>query len=141
SRRSDSVTSRWSSATKIRGGRFGIILIRDPSRATGSIDRARGGLPPRRDRPVGVDPAVRDFDHAPAERRDALVVRDLDDRRALGVELAHQLHDRLALLPVQASGRLVREHDPRLGAYGARDRDLLWLAAGQLPRVEVRLAD
>src|SRR5687767_277559 len=76
-------------------------------------------------RPVRRDPTVAELDHAAAERRDPLVVRDLDDRRALGIEAAQEIHDSLALPPMQAAGGLVREHDPRLGDHGARDRHLL----------------
>src|SRR5262245_53004877 len=93
-----------------------------------------------RDLTIRADPAVAELDEALAEPGDALVVRNLDDRRAVLVQSAQELHDLLALTPVQAAGRLVGEHDAWVRDHGARDGDLLLLAARQLRRVQVLLA-
>ena len=70
-----------------------------------------------------------------------LRVRDLDDRRAGVVQLLEELHDLAALARVQVAGRLVGEDDLRVGDDRARDGDELLLAAGELVRIEVLLAD
>ena len=57
------------------------------------------------------------------------------------IELLEQLHDLAALLGVQVACRLVGQNHLRAGDDGARHGDELLLAAGQLVRVEVLLAD
>src|SRR5687768_3638614 len=75
------------------------------------------------------DTAVEEVDRAVRVARVARVVRDHADRRPLAVQLAQQLHDRLAVLGVEVSGRLVREQDRRRAGDRARDSDALLLAA------------
>jgi acyl-CoA thioesterase-1 len=67
------------------------------------------------------------------------VVRDHHERRApLTVEFLHQLDDRLAGDAVEVASRLVCEQDLRIIHEGARERDPLLLAAGQLRRIVVQ---
>src|SRR5262245_50761573 len=49
---------------------------------------------------LAADPTVLELDYAPAKAGNALVVRNLNDRRALLIQLAQQLHDLLALAPM-----------------------------------------
>src|SRR5689334_18388444 len=60
------------------------------------------------------------------------IVRDHADRGAAAVQLAEQLHDRLAIRRVEVTRRLVREQDQRIAGDGARYRDALLLTAGEL---------
>src|SRR6266566_1166707 len=53
------------------------------------------------------DAAVEQMDGALREIRVTLVVRDHADRSPVAVQVAQQLHDRLAVLRVEVSGRLV----------------------------------
>ena len=68
-------------------------------------------------------------------------MRHLDDRRAALVQRSEQLHDLFALRRVQVAGRLVGEDDLRVGDHRARDADELLLAARELVRIEILLAD
>src|SRR5690242_21808104 len=80
-------------------------------------------------RPVGEDLAVDDPDRARAARRDRRLVRDDEDRVALGVQLAEQREDLLARRRVEVAGRLVAQQQRRLADERARDRRALALAA------------
>ena len=44
------------------------------------------------------------------------------------------LHDRLAVLPIQCGGWLVRQDDRRISDDGTSDRDALLFAAAELAR-------
>ena len=78
-----------------------------------------------------MDPAVR-------EGRDGGVVRDEDERgAALAPEVDEDVEDRGAGRAVEVSRRLVGEEERRAGSEGARERDPLLLAAGELRRVVV----
>ena len=67
------------------------------------------------------------------------IVRHHDDRLLeLGVQPLQQSQDLLARLGVEIAGRLVGEQQRRVGDDGARDRDALLLAAGELARVVLR---
>ena len=57
------------------------------------------------------------------------------------VQRAEQLHDLLALRRVQVAGRLVGEDHLRVRDHRARDADQLLLAARELVRIEILLAD
>ncbi len=81
------------------------------------------------------DVAVAELQDAVGDRRERLVVRDEDDRRArLVVHLAQHLEHELAGAEVQVAGRLVAED--QLGRLGERacHGDALLLAAGELRR-------
>ena len=54
------------------------------------------------------------------------------------VELLDQVHDPLARLPVQVSGRLIREQNPRLVGEGPRKSDPLLLTTRKLSRIVAR---
>ena len=54
-------------------------------------------------------------------------------------ELHHGVEHLLDHLGVERRGRLVEQHDLRVHAERARDRDALLLAAGELARIFVRL--
>ena len=86
----------------------------------------------QRFRGVGDDAAVQQF-HLPREpRRDGSVVRDDDDRRAVGIEVNEQIEDRLARRLVEVPRRLVRKDDLGLTDDRPGDRDALALSAGKL---------
>src|SRR5688572_14117581 len=76
------------------------------------------------------DPAVEELDLAVRVIRVARIVRDHADRRALAVQLAQQVHHRLAVPRVEVSGRLVGEQDRGLAGERAGDGHALLLAAG-----------
>src|SRR3954454_24964266 len=78
------------------------------------------------------DAAVEEVYGAVGVAREARVVRDHADGRAAAVQLAQELHHRLAVLRVEVAGRLVGEEDRRLARERARTRDALLLAAGEL---------
>ena len=78
---------------------------------------------------------------AVAVGRVLLGVRDLDDGGALVVELLEEAHDLAALVGVEVAGRLVGEQQLRLGDERPGNADELLLAAGELVREEVLLAD
>jgi hypothetical protein len=67
-------------------------------------------------------------------------VGDLDDRRALAVELLEQVHDRLALARVQVAGGLVCQQKLRIRDHRPGDADQLLLPAGELAGEQVLLA-
>src|SRR5262245_19920402 len=73
------------------------------------------------------DAAVEQMDGAVGVPRVARVVRDHADRGALTVQLAEQLHDRLAVLRVEVSGRLVRQQDRGGAGHRSCDGDALLL--------------
>src|SRR3954452_18884752 len=66
-----------------------------------------------RDSDVGDHLAVEHPNPARQLLGQAAVVGDHDDRRALGAQLADELHDRRAGGAVEVSGRLVGEHERR----------------------------
>src|SRR3954465_2458026 len=82
---------------------------------------------------VAHDLAVVELDHALAHLvHDRRVVRRHQDRRVGAVDAVEQLHDADARRGVEVSRRLVGDEDHRAVDEGARDRDALLLAAGQL---------
>ena len=76
--------------------------------------------------------AVEEVDGAVRVAREARVVRDHADRGAAAVQLAQQLHHRLAVLRVEVPGGLVGEQDRGLPDQRARHGHALLLAAGEL---------
>ena len=73
---------------------------------------------------------------APAARRQALVVGHQHQGGAvLRIEFEQQVDDGATGLGVQVAGGLVGEQQRRPGDEGARQRDALLLAAGQLARI------
>src|SRR5262245_37540584 len=87
------------------------------------------------------DPAVADLDDPVAVRRVDVGMGHLDDRRPRVVELLEQLHDVAPLIRVEVPRGLVGEDQLRLRDDGARDAHELLLAARELARIEVLLAD
>ena len=81
------------------------------------------------------DQAVEQMDRAVRMARVARIVRDHDDRRALAVQIAQQLHHRLAVRRIEVSRGLVSEENERLARDGARDGDTLLLTARELRRI------
>ena len=55
-----------------------------------------------------------------------------DDRSALVVQLAEELHDLLARRLVERAGRLVRQQERRVGCQRTGNRHALLLSAGKL---------
>src|SRR5688572_4710321 len=84
------------------------------------------------------DAAVEQLDRALRVPREARVVRHHADRAALLVQVAEQVHHRLAVRRVEVPGGLVREQDQRIAGERARDRDTLLLAARELARQVLR---
>src|SRR5579872_6199565 len=78
------------------------------------------------------DASIEEVDAALGVARVARIVGDHADRRAGGMELLEQIHDRLAAARVEVAGRLVREQHERLAGDGARHRDALLLTAREL---------
>ena len=76
-----------------------------------------------------------------AVARVLLRMRHLDDRRPFVVQLLEEAHDLAALIGVEVAGRLVGEEEFRARDERAGDADELLLAAGELAREEVLLAD
>ena len=81
---------------------------------------------------VADDLAVAQLDAARERRGDLGIVRDDDERRARGVQLAEQRDDLGAGARVERARRLVGEDDPRVADERPRDRRALALAARQL---------
>ena len=72
-----------------------------------------------------------------AQRGDVVFVRDHDDRLARVVQLLEHLHDFVAGLGVEVTGRLVGQDDVGVVDQRAGDRDALLLAAGELRRAVI----
>ena len=70
---------------------------------------------------------------------EAHLVRDADHGHAVLGEADHGVEHLLDHLGVERDGRLVEQHDLRLHAQRAGDRDALLLAAGELARIFLRL--
>ena len=82
-----------------------------------------------------VEPPVEHSDDAIGACRHVGVVRHEQNRQAPGAaELLEEVEHAGAGLRVEAPGRLVGEQDRRIVCEGARDRDALALAPGQLRR-------
>src|SRR3954469_12834276 len=80
-------------------------------------------------------PSVEETNRASGLLREAVVVRDHHDGRAVFfVQLFEDAHDLVAHGGIEIAGRLVGEHDARLSDDGARDGNALLLAAGELRR-------
>src|SRR2546428_3371813 len=80
------------------------------------------------------DAAVEQVDGAVGVTRVARVVRHHAEGGAAPVKLAQKLHDCLAALGIEVSGRLVRQQDERAAGDRAGHRDALLLAARELAR-------
>ena len=83
-------------------------------------------------------PAVEEVDGAVGVAREARVVGDHADGRARAVQLAQQLHHRVAVLRVEVAGGLVGEQDRGLAHEGAGHRHALLLTARELARQVLR---
>ena len=80
------------------------------------------------------DLAVGELDHALRALGDVALVGDHHDRPAERVQAGEDVEHLLRRRAVEVSGRLVGEHDRRVGDDRARDRGALLLAAGELRR-------
>src|SRR5688572_12250590 len=83
------------------------------------------------------DTAVEELDLAVRIVGVARIVGHHADRRALAVQLAQEVHHRLAVPRVEVPGGLVGEQDRGLARERAGDGHALLLAAGELRRVVV----
>src|SRR5919198_4901491 len=79
---------------------------------------------------VGDDAPVADADLARKADGDLALVGDDDDRRALGVQLVDQGHDRPTGGAVEIAGRLVGQDNRRPPDQRSRDGPPLALASG-----------
>src|SRR5206468_10170533 len=82
--------------------------------------------------------AVEEIDMALRACQPSRIVRGDADGGAAGVQLAEQLHERLAALRVEISGRLVGEENGGTSGDRARDGDELLMAAGERARTRLR---
>src|SRR5439155_8648330 len=87
------------------------------------------------------DPAVAQLNDPFPVRRIFLRMRHLDDCHSLFVQSSKQLHDFLALAGMQISSWLVRQQEFGRGNDSAGYPDKLLLATGELPRIQIFLAD
>ena len=100
--------------------------VGDEGGGRGVVELARGSL-------LGDHRAVHDDDAVGDGERLLLVVGDVGDGQAeLLLQLADLVADAAAELGVEVRERLVEEQHLRLEDQGARDRDALLLAAGEL---------
>src|SRR5580692_2679092 len=83
----------------------------------------------RREGGIAREPAIVQFQNARSVARILIRVRDLNNRRALLIQLAKKLHDLAGLRRVQIAGRLVRQQQRRRMHHGARNAHQLLLAA------------
>src|SRR5712691_4018078 len=81
---------------------------------------------------VGHQAAVEQVDGAAGVRRVTWVVRHHAEGRATFMELAKQVHHRLAVHGIRVSGGLIGQQNRGVAAQGARHRYALLLAAGEL---------
>src|SRR6516225_8613287 len=84
------------------------------------------------------DAAVEELDRALRVAREPGVVRDHADRAALLVQVAQQVHHRLAVRRIEVPGGLVSEQDQRIARERTRHGDALLLAARELARQVLR---
>src|SRR5712664_249404 len=90
---------------------------------------------------VTHDPPVLQLDNAIPIGRIPLRVCDLNDRCAGVVQSFEELHDLLALCGMEISSRLIGEDQFRTEDHRAGHPDELLLAAGELVREKILLAD
>src|SRR5712692_11640026 len=90
---------------------------------------------------VSYNPAVLQLDNAASIGGVSLGVCDLDDGRTRVIQTFEELHDLFALCGMEIPRRLIREDQFRTENHRARHADKLLLAAGELVREKVFLAD
>jgi hypothetical protein len=83
------------------------------------------------------DSTIKKMDPAFSVTGETFVVGDDANRRALTVQLAEQLHNRLAITGIEIARGFVRKQNGGLARQRARDGHALLLAAGKLRRVMV----
>ena len=81
------------------------------------------------------DPSVEEVDLALGVDGIAGIMGHHADRRPITVQLAQQVHDGVAVVRIQVSGRLICQQDGRLSNQCARHSDSLLLASGELRRI------
>src|SRR2546422_4129965 len=99
-----------------------------------SFARRGGGSGGRDGGALLHDAAVEQVDGSLRVPRVAWVVRDHAEGGAVAMQIAQQLHHRLAALRVEVASRLVSQQDERIAGHGAGHRHALLLAARQLAR-------
>src|SRR5215471_7822814 len=87
------------------------------------------------------NPAILQIDNAISVRGIYLRVRYLNDRGALLVQPAKQLHNFLRLAGVEVAGWLVCQDQLRVAGYGSRHSNELLLTARELIGVKIFFAD
>ena len=87
------------------------------------------------------NPAVGELNDAIAIGGPGVVVRHLNDRGPVVVQLLQQVHDHFSLAGVQAAGGLVGQNQLGLANHGARHSHELLLPAGKLIGEQRFLAD
>src|SRR6266478_85927 len=90
---------------------------------------------------VTHNPAVLQLDDPVSIRRISFGVRHLNDRRAGVIQSFEELHDLIALCGMQIPSRLIGEDQFRTEDHRAGHSNKLLLAAGELVRKQVFLAD
>src|SRR5260370_32705000 len=98
------------------------------------------GVPPRSGADASFlrflhDAAIEQMNVALGEIRVPLIVRTHANGRAVAVQIAQQLHDRLAVLRIEVSSRLVSHQNQRIANQRTCHRDALLLTARELRRV------
>src|SRR4051812_26864958 len=98
----------------------------------GICPRARLSLRPRGNLSLINHATVEEVDAAGGLPRILRIVRDHAYRGPGGIQLTQEVHDSIAVLRVEVSGRLVRQQDERVTRDGTRDRHSLLLAPREL---------
>src|SRR5260370_1993301 len=95
------------------------------------------GVPPRSGADASFlclldDAAIEQMNVALGEIRVPLIVRNHANGRAVAVQIAQQFHDRLAVLRIEVSSRLVSHQNQRIANQRARHRHTLLLTPLEL---------
>src|SRR5262245_45615737 len=101
----------------------------------------RGNRCPDSNSSVGDNPAVSQADNLVPIRGIRIGMGYLNNGRAAGIETLEELHDFASLIRVEVAGRLVGKNYLWIGYHRPCDPDKLLLAARELRRIKVALAD
>src|SRR5207249_781598 len=82
-------------------------------------------------------PTIEQIDKLVAVRRVQFRMRNLNDCRALFIQLLEEFHDLLSLRRVQIPSRLIREDEAGICNHGTGYSDELLLSAGKLIGIEI----
>src|SRR5260370_5925774 len=122
--------------TAAKPGIFTSMRIPYPSSCTKQFI----GVPPRSGAAASFlclldDAAIEQMNVALGEIRVPLIVRNHANGRAVAVQIAQQFHDRLAVLRIEVSSRLVSHQTQLIATQRALHRDTLVLTAREFRRV------